>query len=64
MTSFVGHKIYGRWAGNEKGTLENKSRCIEEVYNKFNGMVSSQCSRKRGYGPKGKYCKQHAKSYP
>lgn len=33
-------RIYRQWAGNERGTKED---------------------RKRGYGPEGLYCKQHAK---
>lgn len=52
---------YGCWAGNPKGTAEDTERCIERVWPRFNGMVSSQCSRKRGHGRGGLYCKQHAK---
>ena len=57
-------RIYGQWTGNPKGIEENISRCVEEVYNRCSGMLSSQCSRKRGYGKDGLYCKQHAKRYP
>lgn len=35
------------------------ARCADEVPV---GWFSRQCSRKRGYGPDGAYCKQHAKS--
>ena len=53
-------RIYNQWAGNEKGKKENLSKCIEKVWPPP-GYISSQCSRKRGYGPEGLYCKQHAK---
>ena len=32
-------------------------RCVYMVW----GWHSHQCSRKRGYGKDGRYCKQHAK---
>ena len=51
---------YGQWAGNEKGRPEDVERCIVEVYPKH-GYVPGQCSRKRGHGTGGLYCKQHAK---
>ena len=55
-------RIYGTWAGNEKGHTEDETRCIEKVFS--NGSyISSQCSRKRGYGKDGLYCKQHAKAH-
>lgn len=47
---------YGRWAGNPRGTPEDKTRCVEAVWEQWNDR---QCSRKRGYGPDGKYCRQH-----
>lgn len=51
---------YGRWAGNPKGVSEDVGQCVEEVYPGENqGWVPRQCSRKRGYGPEGLYCKQH-----
>jgi len=52
---------YNVWAGNPKGYPEVRSDCIEEVASSwgFHGFV--QCSRKRGYGPDGLYCRQHAK---
>ena len=52
---------YGNWAGNPKGNPENKTRCIKEVWPSSRGWVPYQCSRKRGYGKDGLYCKQHAK---
>ena len=54
-------RIYGQWSGNKKGSEEDETRCIAKVWNRWNGMVSSQCSRKRGYGKNGLFCKQHAK---
>ena len=51
---------YNQWAGNPRGWPEDKTRCIEEVWS---GYLSYQCSRKRGYGPDGLYCKQHAKRH-
>ncbi len=37
---------------------EDKTLCIESIWNKF---YNYQCSRKRGYGKQGLYCKQHSK---
>lgn len=56
---------YNSWAGNPKGDPENKERCVQHVYPQdyARGMISVQCSRKRGHGPDGLYCKQHAKNY-
>lgn len=50
-------RIYGKWAGNPKGTKEDPTRCIEAV--RSDPWISCQCSRKRGFGPDGLYCKQH-----
>ena len=51
---------YSVWAGNPRGFPEDKTLCVEEVYKEF-VLNASQCSRKRGHGPNGEYCKQHAK---
>ena len=51
-------RLYNKWAGNPKGVKEDKTLCIEEI---FRGFVPHQCNRKRGYGEKGLFCKQHAK---
>lgn len=53
---------YNVWAGNPKGFPEILTRCVAEVYSPV-GWHSYQCSRKRGHGPNGEYCKQHAKKY-
>jgi len=52
---------YGQWAGNPNGRTEDKTRCIWEVWERGRIINSYQCFRKRGYGPNGLYCKQHAK---
>ena len=49
---------YGQWSGNERGREPDRSRCCVDVYS-GGSMISSQCSRKNGYGPEGAYCKQH-----
>ena len=51
---------YGRWAGNPEGVPENEANCVQELYNR-NDWHFYQCSRKRGHGPNGEYCRQHAK---
>jgi len=52
---------YGKWAGNPDGHPEDKRRCIKEVFDcGFKGFIPRQCRRKRGHGPDGLYCKQHA----
>ena len=53
-------RIYDKWAGNPKGEKEDLTCCIAEVHD-WTGWHLLQCSRKRGYGPDGLYCKQHAK---
>jgi hypothetical protein len=52
---------YGRWGGNPKGTPEDKERCIVSVFSEGR-YIPSQCSRKRGYGPNGLYCRQHGRN--
>lgn len=49
---------YGKWAGNPTGVPEDEKRCIAEV---LDGFLYRQCGRKRGKGPDGLYCTQHAK---
>jgi len=56
-------RMYNKWAGNPKGTPEDPTRCIAFVaYD--GGWHFRQCSRKRGHGLNGEYCKQHAKRFP
>lgn len=52
-------RIYGQWAGNSRGNPEDTANCVQAVWNQARGMISNQCSRKRGFGPEGLYCKQH-----
>lgn len=52
---------YGEWAGNEAGVPEDTARCVEKVWPTYQ-FSDKQCSRKRGHGPKGLYCKQHSKT--
>jgi len=54
-----GLRRYGRWAGNPKGMIERPERCIEQVWGNGRGAMASQCSRPRGHGPDGLWCKQH-----
>lgn len=56
----VGYR-YGRWAGNPQGHAEDVRRCAFEVWPNERGRLHHQCERKRGYGPDGRYCKQHAR---
>ena len=48
-------RIYGRLEAPE-----DLRQCVVEVFGEWN---SYQCSRKRGHGPDGLYCKQHAKKF-
>ena len=58
-----GKRRYGTWAGSPKGTAEDVTCCVESVYPSYR-YIPSQCSRKRGFGLNGEYCKQHAKRSP
>lgn len=49
---------YNCWGGNPKGWAYRPEDCAYEV---MNGWHSYQCCRKKGHGPEGLYCKQHAK---
>ena len=42
--------------------MVDETRCIARVPYE-GGWHFHQCTRKRGYGPDGKYCKQHAKRF-
>ena len=52
---------YGQWTGNPSGNAEDPERCIKEVWPTNGSWTAYQCFRKRGHGPDGLYCKQHAK---
>lgn len=49
---------YGAWAGNPQGRAPDLTRCCETVHRQGD-WISTQCNRKRGYGPDKAYCKQH-----
>lgn len=49
-------KRYGAWAGMPNGVPPNPDNCAAEVYRDHHHW---QCTRKRGHGPEGAYCKQH-----
>jgi hypothetical protein len=64
MTRIInGEPRYGVWAGCPQGQAEDLTRCIEEVWPTDGSWIPYQCSRKRGHGPDGLYCKQHAKKH-
>lgn len=51
-------RVYGHFAKN----LENTTHCIVEVSDGY-GWGWHQCSRKRGHGEGGLFCKQHSKTH-
>jgi len=53
---------YGVWSGNPGGYTEDPTRCIATVGDRtmWGPAQAHQCSRKRGHGPDGLYCKQHS----
>ena len=63
MTTQQPPRIYGQWAGDPNGQLENPANCIEENRRIRMWGRGAQCTRKRGHGPDGLYCKQHAKRH-
>ncbi len=54
-----GFRRYGMWAGCPNGVPEDITRCIAEIPSPPSWQ-HVQCSRKRGHGPGGLFCKQHA----
>lgn len=59
-----GVRRFGKWAGNPKGHREDVTCCVCSVAVGERSQLFRQCSRKRGYGRDGLFCKQHAKRYP
>jgi hypothetical protein len=49
---------YGQWAGNPSGQAEDPKRCIKSLHDRYH-PGGYQCTRARGHGPDGCYCKQH-----
>ena len=57
-------RYYNVWAGNPKGWEEDVSRCLAAVSARgqwSEWSVSPQCPFKRGQGPDGLYCGNHAR---
>ena len=52
-------KAYGAWAGFPSGHEPDHSRCCAEVWSRERWARAYQCTKKRGHGPDGAYCKQH-----
>lgn len=55
-------KDYGVWAGQPAGQKPDLTRCCEEVWTRERWSrrhQHHQCSKPRGHGPDGAYCKQH-----
>lgn len=50
---------YGKWAGEPKGRAERLTDCRYQVFPPRG--IHHQCNRRRGHGPNGEYCAQHAK---
>lgn len=55
----MSERRFGQWAGNLRGSAEDVTKCIEEVYPAGRSIIPAQCQRKRGHGPNGLFCKQH-----
>jgi hypothetical protein len=64
MTHIINSELrYGLWSGRPQGQAQDPYRCIEEVWPTGGNWIPYQCCRKRGHGPDGLYCKQHAKKH-
>ena len=53
---------YGVWAGRPAGTPRDPARCAQEIRSRHVGDVGRQCTRRRGLGPGGEFCAQHARA--
>lgn len=58
-----GFRRYRTWAGNPGGNKEDRTRCVVVVHDGGRSPLSHQCSRRRGHGPDGLFCAQHAKTH-
>lgn len=52
-------KSYGAWAGDPVGRAPDYTRCCTAVASRERWSKYFQCSKPRGHGPDGAYCKQH-----
>lgn len=60
MSNALYKEKYGIWAGHPHGYAPNFTFCCEEVGRELGRWTTyGQCSRKRGHGPDGAYCKTH-----
>ena len=55
---------YGQWAGNPGGVRERLDRCAQEIFSGDSMYIGRQCSKPRGNGENGEYCRVHAKRHP
>lgn len=61
-----GKRVYAFWHDKPEGEAEDVTRCIAEVQDTRGRSVNAmfrwfrQCSRPRGHGPNGLFCRQHA----
>ena len=55
----MSERRFGKDAGGKEVVV--KQLCIEEVWPRDRWSVPYQCTRRRGHGKDGLYCKQHAK---
>jgi hypothetical protein len=53
-------RVYRQWAGSPSGHREVAANCIAEVPDGGRSVLFHQCNRRRGHGPDGSLCKQHA----
>lgn len=52
---------YGAWAGAPVEYPERVEDCVVEVSVGRRNALFHQCGRRRGHGPLGLYCRQHAR---
>ena len=46
-----------------KGFAPDPAKCAAGVSVRLRGWTEWQCSRKRGHGPEGAFCRQHARKH-
>ena len=56
-----GLRRYRVWGGSPGGTREDTAQCIVPVADGGRSVLTHQCYRRRGHGPEGLYCAQHAR---
>ena len=62
MPSIAKTKRYYGWGFYR--TPEDPTQCIKAIWVKSGYEGATQCSRKRGHGPDGLYCKHHSRGLP